>query len=283
MRDLQERFVVPANVSTGTLTADDLRAVGSPRVLLDVHSDPDHARSVLTYAGDAETVVAACTGLVAWAVGHIDLARHRGVHPRLGAVDVLPVVPHRASVEGAVEVALRIGRNAADVFEIPVHLYGDASPAHRTLPDIRRTLPDPDLGPALPHPTAGRICVGVRGPLIAFNVNVREPLPRARAVVGDLRALPGVRALAFELASRGLVQLSMNLIDPPRTGPRAAFAAIAAAGLDIVDAEVVGLVPAASLRGFDGLPMRTPARSVEDALAAAGRYAADDTGMRSTT
>jgi glutamate formiminotransferase len=267
-------LVVPANVSAAPVFAAQLPATVRGSALLDVHTDLDHERSVLTYGGAPEAIVSSALDLVAWAVASIDLHRHDGVHPRLGALDVLPFVPHDASVDDAVRCALSVAREAADRHALPVFLYGEASPRGRTLPDVRRDARDPDFGPSVPHLTAGRLCVGVRGPLIAFNVDLRGSLHGARAIARELRTVPGIRALGFALASRGLVQVSMNLIDPARTGPRAAFERVAASApshqLGVVSAEVVGLVPDASLAELDGLPLRAPPRGVQRAIEDAG-------------
>jgi glutamate formiminotransferase len=192
------------------------------------------------------------------AVEQLDVRIHDGVHPRFGVVDVLPIVPFEASVEIARGIAQRLAAHA-DELHVPTYFYDDENP----LPQLRRILRSSNP-PA--HPTAGVLCIGVRSPLIAFNVNARTDMATAREIVRDLRKLPGVRALAFELPSRPLLQISMNLMDPAQTGPKAAYQRIVALGVDVVDAETVGLVPQSSLAELDGLPLREPARSVEEAL-----------------
>jgi glutamate formiminotransferase len=161
-------------------------------------------------------------------------------------------VPYDASVQDANALAQRI----ASAAPVPVYNYTD------DLPELRRRLRSPHEA----HPTAGVLCIGVRGPLIAFNVNLRSTIADARAIVTELRRLPGVRALAFELPARALVQVSMNLTEPSITGPRAAFDRVAELATDIADAEIVGLIPAANKTELEGLPLRAPARSVEEAL-----------------
>jgi glutamate formiminotransferase len=268
--------------------------------LLDVHIDPDHNRGVLTYAGEAGPLAAAMTRMTQRAMERLDIRVHAGVHPRAGVVDVLPFVPYPGSLRGgardrkkphgagpdaqnqrdAEEAAAAASKNIANDLGIPVYLYGHAHPRARPLPEARRAALDgdpPDLGPRAPHPAAGAICVGVRPPLLAFNVNLRGSLDDARAIAAAVResdgGLPGVRALGFPLASRGLVQVSMNLTALDQTGPRAAFERVrdlaANHQLEMVGAEVVGLVPAAIAAQFDGIPLERPARTVETALAEA--------------
>jgi len=228
-----------------------VRQIAGPAVL-DVHVDPDHNRSVLTYAGGPEALFDACTGMIERAIELLDLNAHDGVHPRFGVVDVLPIVPYQAARTDAAQLAQRI----ADASPIPVYMYED------DLPDLRRRLRAGHRA----HPTAGVICIGVRGPLIAFNVNLRTDLANARRIVRDLRRLPGVRALAFELQARGLVQVSMNLVDPSVTGPGAAFDRIATLSDDIEDAEIVGLIPESNRVELQGIPLQTQARTIEDVL-----------------
>lgn len=254
-----------------------------PVVLLDIHADPDHDRAVLTLSGPRADLVAACGGIATRALEAVDLRRHRGVHPRIGALDVLPFVPYEEQAAGA----LRAAADAAGLLGslgLPVYLYGAAHPLHRTLPEIRKSLaglrvgtrldPPPDAGPPIPHPTAGAACVGVRGPLVAFNVNLEGTIAQARAIASTIRGAdggpPSLRALGFALPSRGLVQVSMNLTDPDAFGPRAAFDLVAdharALRARVVDTEVAGLVPASVLDQCTGLPMRGRVRSIEEAM-----------------
>lgn len=211
--------------------------------LLDVHTDPDHHRSVLTLRGtDAPRAVAA------EAVARLDLRDHRGAHPRIGVVDVVPFVALGDTPDADARAA-RDGfcRWAGDELALPCFRYGD----ERTLPDVRRgafaTLA-PDCGPAEPHPTAGAAAVGHRPVLVAYNVWLAEPdLARARALAAELRS-PTVRALGLAVGDH--VQVSMNLIAPDVTGPAQVVDAIAATDA-VARCELVGLVPRSVLDATD--------------------------------
>lgn len=269
------RLLAVPNISEGR-DAEKVRRLAAPAtgaLLLDVHSDPHHNRSVLTLAARIDRLPAACEGLVRKAIEELDLQAHEGVHPRFGTVDVLPFVVYQAPEtdvrRAADEAGERIGR-----LGVPVHRYGIRGPS---LPDLRRALrsddpPLPQHGPPEPHPRAGRVCIGVRGPLLAFNVNLRGDLGRGREVARAIRD-PSIQALAFPTGDR--VQLSMNLIDPLRVGPKQAFDRIAALasehGLETLDAEVVGLLPDELERDAEALPLRDPARTVAEATRAATR------------
>ncbi len=233
------------NVSEGRdrLVISALARAGG-RCLLDVHSDPHHHRSVLTLAGDG--VQDAARAVAAEAVARLDLRAHRGAHPRLGVVDVVPFVPLDGSTI-ADAIAARDGflRWAAAELALPGFAYGP----ERSLPEVRRgafrTLA-PSTGPAEPHPTAGAVCVGARPVLVAFNVWLAGGLgvDDARRVATAVRRPGAVRALGLDVGGRA--QVSMNLVDPLIVGPASAFDAVRA--LVAVDgAELVGLVPAAAL------------------------------------
>jgi glutamate formiminotransferase len=301
------------NISEGRRpeVVDEIAAAfAGPEVLvLDRSADPDHNRTVLTLAGPGPALVeAAVAGALACA-RLIDLTSHRGVHPRMGALDVLPFVPlGRATVlRGAADpdldcaaLALRAGRRIAEEAGIPVHLYGAAArrPERAALPAVRgrrfeatlrsaRQAPlpaPPDFGGPGPHPTAGATAVGAREVLVAYNVDLAgADLDLARRIASAVRerdgGLPAVRAMGVELAGRGLVQVSMNLLDFRVTPPAVAFAAVARlaglAGARVVRSEVVGLVPAAALAGTDPAALRldgfTPDLLLEERLAAALR------------
>ena len=255
-------------------------------VLLDVHSDRDHHRSVFTFAGAPADVSASAHRLVDTAVRLIAIDSHLGVHPRVGVVDVVPFVPLAgATLEECVTVAREFAAGIARRHELPVYLYEAAAVLQhrRRLESIRRGgLPDlaarmtsgewrPDYGPCRPHPTAGVTVVGARQPLIAYNINLAsDRLDIARAIAATVRAssggLPCVKALGLALADRGLVQVSMNLTDFRVTSMREVFQAVRREavrhGVDILESEIVGLVPEAALsdvdayemnvRGFDG-------------------------------
>ena len=201
--------------------------------LLDVHRDEHHHRSVLTVAG-----VGAARLVAAEAVATIDLRRHAGVHPRLGAVDVVPFVPYGDStLDDAGQARDDFVAWAAGELQLPALRYGEG---FRSLPEVRRGA----RFELLPHPTAGAVAVGARLPLVAYNVWLAEPdLALARRVAAAVRG-PGIRALGLPVGRR--VQVSMNLIDPLRIGPADAFDAVAARA-PVAGAELVGLVPDAVL------------------------------------
>jgi glutamate formiminotransferase len=239
--------------------------------LLDVDPDPDHNRTVITFVGPPEGVEEAAIRLVAKAVELIDLNKHHGEHPRMGAVDVLPFVPLRgATMAECVELARRVGKRINEEFRIPVYLYAEAAtrPERQDLANIRKgefegfpakiQEPDwaPDFGERRVHPTAGVMAVGARPSLIAYNVNLGtsdlEVAKRiAQAVRGSSGGLRYVKALAFELKERGLVQVSMNMTDYRKTPLHRAFELIkreaARYGVPVVGSEIVGLVPQEAL------------------------------------
>jgi glutamate formiminotransferase len=254
------------NIAEGR-DADLVARIAGTISLLDVHSDPDHNRSVLTYGGPIDDVFDTVYAMIERAVAALDIGSHAGVHPRFGVVDVLPFVPYDADEdalhERVAELRWRIDQGPG----VPTFTYGRISDERRTLPDLRRGL---RADPPVSHPTAGVICIGVRDPLIAFNVNCLGSHAAAREAATELRAHPGIRALGLDLASRGEVQLSMNLVDLDTTGPGRAFeAAVAAArrhGLQVIDAEVAGLVPQSTSAQFKRLPLRWPVRTIEDTL-----------------
>lgn len=287
------------NVSEGRrqplLDAYRARLVGTPGIrLLDWSADTSHHRSVFTIAGDADAVSSAILALVAEAMATIDLRTHRGAHPRLGAVDVIPFVPlGRTAMKTCVDLAHQVGRTIAERFAVPVFLYEQAAadPSRRRLEDIRRgefegladklARPEwrPDFGPAVPHPTAGAIVVGARPFLVAYNVNLAsDRLDIAKAIASEIRerdgGLPAVKALGLPLADRGLVQVSMNLTDVSRTPMGVVFDRIVDAagryGVRVLESELIGLVPEAALAGTTPEHLQlhdfTPARIIERAL-----------------
>ena len=211
--------------------------------LLDVHSDPHHNRSVLTLAGRG--VEAAAQAVATEAVRCIDLRLHVGVHPRLGAVDVVPFVPLAgSSTDDALAARDRFAFWAGGELAVPCFLYGP----ERSLPDVRRhafTGLAPDTGPPVAHPTAGAMCVGARPVLVAYNVwlQAEVPVATARQVAREIRG-PGLRALGLDVGGRA--QVSMNLVDPERLTPADAYDAVAARA-PVDRAELVGMVPASVL------------------------------------
>jgi glutamate formiminotransferase len=240
--------------------------------LLDVHNDADHNRSVFTLAGTtAGEVAGAAMALALATVERVDMSGHSGVHPRIGAVDVVPFVPiEPVGIEEAADAARAWGERVAEELRVPIFFYGPADPEGRTLPDIRRTAfreRQPDFGPQAPHPTAGAMAVGARPFLGAINWELaaggdglEADLEVARAVAREVRerdgGLPGVRALGFALESKGVAQVSMNLIDLTATGVEAACEAVRRAaakrGSDVTAVELVGLLPAAELERCSG-------------------------------
>jgi glutamate formiminotransferase/formiminotetrahydrofolate cyclodeaminase len=236
-------------------------------VLLDRTSDPSHDRSVLTFAGEPGPLEDAVLALAVGACEAIDLRTHAGVHPRIGALDVVPFVPLRDTTVGeCVTLARRVGARLASTVGLPVFLYQQAatSPDRQRLEEIRRgglaglaermrdgSLP-PDFGPPAPHPTAGATVVGARGPLVAWNLNLAtDDLHVARAIAREIRerhgGLPGLKALGLPLGHRGLAQVSMNLTDYRATPMHLVYARVAAAaerlGTRILESEIIGLVP----------------------------------------
>jgi glutamate formiminotransferase/glutamate formiminotransferase/formiminotetrahydrofolate cyclodeaminase len=240
--------------------------------LLDHRMDADHHRSVLTLAGAPEAVEEAVFRAVKVATELIDLRRHEGEHPRVGATDVVPLIPIQdVSMEDCVQLARRIGQKVSTDLGIPVFLYEQAAthPDHVQLENIRRgglqglasrmtSEPTwaPDFGPKRIHETAGAVAIGARGLLIAFNVNLKtSDLTVAKAIAKTIRhangGLPCLKAIGVQLASRGMVQVAMNLTDYRVTSMPTAFQAVtteaAKHGVEIVASELVGLVPQAAL------------------------------------
>jgi glutamate formiminotransferase/formiminotetrahydrofolate cyclodeaminase len=266
--------------------------------LLDRTADPSHHRAVFTFAGSAGATAASAIALATTAVAEIDLRAHAGVHPRIGAIDVLPFVPlGSASMDDAVAAAHAVGRAIGEALEVPVFLYEAASPPphRRSLEAIRRGGLEglaarlgepawaPAYGPRALHPTAGAIAVGARGPLVAWNLVLDRPdLALARRIARTIRTsnggLPCLKALGLPLAHTGQVQVSMNLTDYRATSMadvyRAVLAEALAAGADIADSEIIGLVPRAALDDFVAVAPRLAARHreqvLEDRLAAHG-------------
>jgi glutamate formiminotransferase len=250
--------------------ANSLRAVQGLRVL-DVQSDASHNRSVLTLAGDAAAMQAGIPILFEGALAAIDLRSHKGEHPRLGAVDVVPFIPiEGVTMAECVALAKTIAAEVASRFKLPVYLYEEAAanPARRNLEDIRRgefeglaariTRPEwaPDFGPAAPHQTAGASVIGARMPLIAYNINLAtDRLDVAKKIAAAVRMSSGglryVKAMGIPLDDRGIVQVSMNLTNYEKTPIFRVFDLVkreaARYGVSVLESEIVGLVPAAAL------------------------------------
>jgi glutamate formiminotransferase / 5-formyltetrahydrofolate cyclo-ligase len=251
-------------------------ALASHARLLDVHADADHNRSVFTVVGTEEQLLPALFEAVVVARERIDLRSHVGAHPRIGAADVVPLVPIRpGDMERSRRVALDLGARIGGL-GVPVFLYapparGPAFYRRGGTVELERRLADgelvPDFGPPRLDPTAGGVIVGVRRPLIAFNVNLRGSLETARTVAGLIResggGFPGVRALGLELPAAGLVQVSMNVEDWEAAALHEIVARVAAEaearGAAVAGSELVGLMPggaaaaaAGSTLGIDG-------------------------------
>ena len=238
-------------------------ALGAHARLLDVHSDPDHNRSVFTLVGEHELVEALVAG-IACARERIDLRRHEGAHPRIGAADVVPLVALQPTdMPRARAAALRVAERVGTELVLPVFLYGELAGGRgpsffRTGgPDeLRRRIEAgelaPDFGPPRLDERAGGVLVGARRPLIAFNVNLRGGVDAAREIARSVRerdgGFPGVRALGLALPRAGLVQVSMNVEDYEAAALHEIVERIereaAARGAQVVGSEVVGLIPA---------------------------------------
>jgi glutamate formiminotransferase len=277
-----------ANVSEGR-RAEVLAALAAAcgDALLDLHADANHHRSVLTLATRGPGVVGSALALARAVDGSVDLSLHSGVHPRLGALDVVPFIALDAAEDGlAVESAAAFAEAVAGELSVPVFLYDGADPAGRSLPSVRREAfvsRAPDFGPPAPHPRLGAVCVGARPPLVAINCELAgDDMGVATGVAAAVRerdgGLPGVRALAFPLPSRGRIQVSMNLVDLASTGVEAACYEVRNQARrrdsDVVAVELVGLLPAAELArcspGFLSWAGLGPDHTIEARLQAVG-------------
>ena len=296
MIDVSRLVECVPNVSEGRRpeVVDEIVAAfagADPEVLvLDRSSDPDHHRSVITLMGPGPALVEAAVAGARACARLIDLNQHRGVHPRMGALDVLPFVPFGAVTRlrggddpdlDCAGLAERAGRRIAAEAGVPVYLYGAAArhPGWAALPAVRGRGFEalraalaagdaghaPDFGGPELHPTAGATAVGAREVLIAYNVELAGAgLELARRIATAVRerdgGLPAVRAMGVPLEDRGLVQVSMNLLDYRATPPAAAYAAVAElaerAGARVEASEIVGLVPAGALEGTDPADLR---------------------------
>jgi glutamate formiminotransferase len=251
-------------------------ALGGAAELLDVHADVDHNRSVFTLVGEDGDLVEALLAGVERARERIDLRRHEGAHPRVGAADVVPLVPLRPDdMPRARAAATDVARRIGDELGLPVFLYGELAPG-RGPAFFRRGGPDelqrridaaelaPDFGPGRLHESAGAVLVGARRPLVAFNINLRGELEAAREAAAIVResggGFPGVRALGLDLPSAGLVQVSMNVEDweaaalhdiVARVEQEALFR-----GATVVGSELVGLMPAGAAAAAAGAMLR---------------------------
>jgi len=249
--------------------------------LLDVQADPAHNRSVYTFVAPPDTAVEAALSAIRVATERIDMTKHRGEHPRMGATDVVPFVPVRdTTMDDCVVLARRLGERAAAELSIPIYLYARAAtrPERERLPDVRKgefeglkerigkdPAADPDFGPKHIHPTAGATAVGARPFLVAFNIYLDSPdVSIAKDIAKKIRTssggLPAVQASGFEVA--GKAQVSMNLLDIDTTSPATVFTIVEEAargrGVAVLKSEVVGLVPERALLGAAAAFLKLP-------------------------
>jgi glutamate formiminotransferase len=249
-------------------------ALDGPARLLDVHADPDHNRSVFTLVGSEAELAEALLAGVAVAVERIDLREHAGAHPRIGAADVVPLIPIVPEDFARAEAAAQtIGARIAAELGLPVFVYapperGPAFYRRGGAAGLQRRLDDgelaPTFGPAALHPSAGGVILGARRPLIAFNVNLRATLAVAKEIAAVVRekggGFPGVRALGLDLPRAGVVQVSMNVEDWEAAALHEIVARIdaeaTARGGSVVGAELVGLMPAGAAAAAAGAVLR---------------------------
>jgi glutamate formiminotransferase len=256
-----------------TLIDDIVSAIKAAQVL-DLHSDPDHNRSVVTMLGEPAAIKQAAFELTERAMQLLDVREHTGVHPFIGVVDVIPFIPvNNCSTADCVQLAHEFGRELWSKLQLPVYFYGEAAKvaARRDLPAVRhggyRALKDeinqphrrPDVGGGL-HVTAGAVAVGVRDFLIAFNVNLKtNDLNFAKSIAKNIReksgGLPGIRALGVELKSKGITQVTINIVDHRTTSLKKVFGEVKKWAkeyeVEIIGSEIVGLVPKEAV--FEGI------------------------------
>ncbi|TMM05007.1 MAG: glutamate formimidoyltransferase [Actinobacteria bacterium] len=258
-------------------TLDALASALSARArLLDVHADADHNRSVFTLVADEDRLLEALVTAIACARERIDLREHEGAHPRVGAADVVPLVPVRpADMQRAKRAALALAERIGGELELPVFVYGELAPGRgpafyraEGLEGLRQRVESgelaPDFGPDRIDERSGAVLVGARRPLIAFNVNLRGELAAAREIASAVRerdgGFPGVRALGLELPRAGLVQVSMNVEDWEAAALNELLAAIereaSARGAEVVGSELVGLMPGGAAAAAAGAALR---------------------------
>ena len=243
---------------------DAAKSVKSVKVF-ELEYNKDHNRNLFTIVGEPENVLASVYESIKVATKLIDMEKHSGEHPRIGATDVVPFVPvSGVSMEECIELAKKLGKKVGEELNVPVFLYEEAAtkPENRNLADVRKgeyeglkiKMNNPDFGPDKMHPTAGAVVIGARKYLVAFNVNLDTPdLEIAKKIAGIIRekngGLPGVKALGFEVD--GLAQVSMNLVDYQKTNFDQAYRAVEAEaeklGVKIKSSEIYGMIPLESL------------------------------------
>ena len=251
--------------------------------LLGIDADSDHNRTVVTFVGDPQAVLEASFRAVEKAAELIDIRKHSGVHPRIGATDVVPFVPLvGVTMDDCVELSRRLGRMVGEELGIPVFLYAESArlPGKRRLADIRRggyeklvkeigktPIKTPDYGPCKVHPTAGAVAVGARKILVAFNVyldtkDVRVAREIAKSIRESDGGLPSVQALGLYLPEKGAVQVSMNLLDFERTSIHAVMERVkeeaSRLGVEVLSSEIVGLVPLRAVVETAAFYLRAP-------------------------
>jgi glutamate formiminotransferase len=258
---------------------DAIAAAAAKAYVLDTDPDRDHNRVVVSMAGYATRLIDGLMAAIGEAVDRIDLGEHRGVHPRVGAADVVPIVPlDKTSLDACRGVAHEVGERVWTELKVPVFFYGYGE--DHTLADIRSGRVKPDVGGPSLHPTAGAACIGARPLLVAFNLMLfNTDLVSARGLARSIResefGLRGVQALAFELPGRG-VQLSMNLFRVDETSPSDVIAELERRGVAMGAEQVVGLCPAAAANAAaDG---RLLEGRIASAAAAAGAVRCDERG-----
>ncbi|MFA4844370.1 MAG: glutamate formimidoyltransferase [Candidatus Margulisiibacteriota bacterium] len=251
--------------------------------VIDLHSDPDHNRSVVTMVGEPDQVRQAAFELTERAMQLLDVNNHAGAHPFIGVVDVIPFVPIKGcKMKDAVELAHKLGEELWKKLSLPVFFYGQAAKIkeRKELPYVRQggyaalkreigqPHRKPDVGRGL-HPTAGAVAVGARNYLIAFNVNLKSnDLDVANSIAQNIRessgGLPGVRAIGIDLASRGLTQVSINIVDHEKTSLKKAFDEVHKWAKEykvkVIESEIVGLIPASA--AFEGMKEYLKLRSL---------------------
>jgi glutamate formiminotransferase len=267
-------------------------AFGSHALVLDVHSDPDHHRSVFTLAGEPDPLVASLLAGIAAAVELIDLRRHSGVHPRVGVVDVVPLVPlERESMPRAASEARVLASRIGDELGLSVFRYGEIGEGRRPaffrrggLPELERRIEsgelEPDAGPSRVDPRSGVVLVGAREPLVAYNVvlatdDVEVAREIARAVRGSSGGMPGVQAIGLLLPEAARVQVSLNVIDLEQASLHEVLERVrheaADRGVEVATGELVGLVPESVFAGAEAANATIPdvdaSRVLENVLA----------------